>query len=66
MKHLILLVGPPGSGKYTFAKTYGTNLSFVRISQDNQGKGGHWEAFEAAMELEQNIITPLQCNYGNF
>lgn len=38
---LIILVGPPGSGKTTYCHL---NSSFKRISQDDQGRG-HWGIF---------------------
>ena len=56
MAKLILLVGPPGSGKSTLAKEYEAK-GFVRISQDDQGKGGHMDAYREAVRLKQDIIV---------
>lgn len=47
-KELILLVGPIGSGKTTFAESLRTDCS-VRISQDEMGKGGHLVKFKEAI-----------------
>lgn len=48
-KELMLLVGPIGSGKTTFAKGLMNDTS-VRISQDEQGKKGHMDAFKDALK----------------
>ncbi|NJO48206.1 MAG: AAA family ATPase [Leptolyngbyaceae cyanobacterium RM2_2_4] len=56
MARLVLLVGPPGSGKSTLAKKYEAE-GFVRISQDDQGKGGHIEAFRQAVNDRKDIIV---------
>lgn len=56
MPKLILLVGPPGSGKSTLAKKYESE-GFVRISQDDQGKDGHREAFSNAGREGKNIVV---------
>ena len=53
MKKLILLVGPPASGKSTYSKT----LDAVRISQDDMGKEAHLDAFKAALEASENIAV---------
>jgi adenylate kinase family enzyme len=55
MPKLIVLVGPPGSGKSTLAKEYEAQ-GFVRISQDDQGKHGHREAFQAALTANSNVV----------
>jgi tRNA uridine 5-carbamoylmethylation protein Kti12 len=47
-KELIILVGPIGSGKTTFAKTLETSSS-IRISQDEMGRKAYLEHFKAAM-----------------
>lgn len=56
MKQLIVLVGPPGSGKSTLAKQYESE-GFVRVSQDDQGKAGHHEVFDRAIDQGKNIVV---------
>lgn len=56
MPKMILLVGPPGSGKSTLAKKYEAE-GFVRISQDDQGKGGHQELFMECVKEGKDIIV---------
>lgn len=52
---LIVLVGPQGSGKTYVAKNnYG---SHTRISQDDQGKGGHVIEFNKALERREDIVV---------
>lgn len=47
-KILVLVVGPQGAGKSTlYNKEFG---SFVRISQDDQGKEGHKKIFDEAIK----------------
>jgi predicted kinase len=55
MKNLVILIGPPGSGKTTLAKT--KYADHVRISQDDQGKQGHVEAFLQALIAGQDIVV---------
>lgn len=50
---LTLLVGPPGSGKSTFAKKGPT---YIYVNQDLQGKEGHMEMFKIALETKHPII----------
>jgi predicted kinase len=52
-KTLLVLVGPPGSGKSTMSKDYET---YTYINQDKQGKGHH-QLFEQAVEAGQSIIV---------
>ena len=53
MKELILLVGPPGSGKSTFC----TKLNHIRISQDDQGKKEHLGIFTNALASGVDIVV---------
>ena len=55
MNKLTILVGPPGSGKSTFAKTMEAN-GYLRISQDDQGKDGHMELFESHVVTGRDIV----------
>lgn len=54
IKNLFVLVGPQGSGKTTYAKTF---TDYVRISQDEQGQKGHLILFEDALEKGKSIIV---------
>lgn len=56
MSKLVLLVGPPGSGKSTLAKKYESE-GFVRISQDDQGKGGHQDLFMECVREGKDIVV---------
>lgn len=49
---IIILVGPPGSGKSTYCNKFPKH---VRISQDDQGVG-HLHNFESALYHRDNII----------
>jgi predicted kinase/uncharacterized HAD superfamily protein len=67
---ITILVGPPGSGKSTLAHH---RINFdgdhgaatIRISQDDQGKPGHMEAFEKALHFKQDIIVD-RMNFDKF
>lgn len=50
---LIVLVGPPCSGKSTFSKEYS---EYIYINQDTQGRGGHKDLFNVALAAKQPMI----------
>jgi len=58
---LVMMIGPPGSGKSTHAK-----LTFpwhTRISQDEMGRAGHWEKFlETLIEGREVLIDRMNFN----
>jgi predicted kinase len=61
MPKLIMLVGPPGSGKSTWAKNQIANggdlgAECAYINQDSQGKFQHRENFREALRLGKDII----------
>lgn len=56
MPKMTLLVGPPGSGKSTLAKQYEAK-GYVRISQDDQGKGGHQDLFRDSGREGKDIVV---------
>lgn len=51
-----ILVGPPGSGKSTYAITNLT-LNTAYVNQDSQGKVGHADKFAEAIQLRSDIIV---------
>lgn len=51
---IIVLVGPPGSGKSTYCEKYKT--SHIRISQDEMGKKEHLVAFQIHLNRGDNLI----------
>jgi len=55
MKKVVLTVGPMGSGKTTACQQ--TLPNFYRISQDDQGKEGHKEAYKAALKTKDLIVV---------
>jgi predicted kinase len=52
---LILLVGPPGSGKSTYRNNLGNE--YYSVSQDEQGKEGHMKVFNLALSLKEDIVV---------
>jgi len=61
MKTLILLVGPQGSGKTTYCEE---NLrGYTRISQDEQGKEGHFKAYHEAMGRGDELVVVDRINH---
>jgi len=61
-KQLLMLVGPPGSGKSTYANKHieankYSEVDVAYINQDSQGKEGHLDLFKQALVDEKNIIV---------
>lgn len=54
MSELLIMVGPPGSGKSTISKAMGSK--YVRINQDELGKEEHKNIFGIILSNEGNII----------
>jgi predicted kinase len=62
MPTLFLLVGPPGSGKSTFAKNQIENggdlgAECTYVNQDSQGKLQHMENFREALRNEKDVFV---------
>lgn len=53
MRQLLVLIGPPGSGKTTMALKY---PEYVRVSRDDQGQGGQHETFNRALLEGKDIL----------
>jgi hypothetical protein len=54
MKELVVLCGPQGSAKTTYAKS--SLASYTYISQDEQGKPGYINNLKAALERGDNVV----------
>lgn len=54
---LTLLVGPPGSGKSSYARKNFGIFATDYISQDDQGKEGHKEKFNKALLDKRDIVV---------
>lgn len=58
---ITILVGPPGSGKSSWAqgylKAHNKRPDLVYVNQDSQGKQGHMEVFEKALEEGKDIVV---------
>jgi predicted kinase len=61
-KQLVVLVGLPGSGKSSLCKLPEFE-SYVRISQDEQGREGHRNLFNRALHDKRNIIID-RCGFN--
>lgn len=58
---LVILIGPPGSGKSTYcAQELGSHF---RVSQDDQGKEGHLKIFIAAISRKEPKIVIDRMNH---
>ena len=57
MPKLIILCGPPGSGKSTYTKDLIENNHSIYINQDSQGKDEHIRLFLMAIEAKKDIIV---------
>lgn len=55
IKKAIILVGGQGSGKSTYCEDVVPD--YFRVSQDLQGKDGHWIAFISAIARADNIVV---------
>lgn len=51
------MAGPPGSGKTTAIKQHPFLSKLTRISQDEMGKEGHFEAFTEAIKKGENVVV---------
>lgn len=54
MPELIIICGPPGSGKSSLSHTFGSK--YIRINQDELGKDGHLNTFNNALQARHSII----------
>lgn len=52
---IVVLVGPPGSGKSTYCKEL-QDQGYIRVSQDDQGKHGHHQIFGDALRGGKDMV----------
>lgn len=56
MSKLIVICGPPGSGKSTVSKRF-SDIGYVYINQDDQGKEEHLKQFYIAINSNRDVIV---------
>ena len=54
MPSLILLIGPQGAGKTTYARAHFPGLA--RVSQDDQGRNRHFSQFQRLLAVGESIL----------
>jgi predicted kinase len=62
-KELVLMLGPIGSGKSTYVKNTLTDQDFY-ISQDEQGKKGHFQEFSGCVKVGISRIFVDRMNFN--
>lgn len=61
MKQLIILIGPPGSGKTQYCQTL---PNAIRINQDEQGRDNHYSLFINAIKANNELIIVDRMNFS--
>jgi GTPase SAR1 family protein len=61
-KELILLIGPPGVGKTYYCNKFMNH--FIRVSQDEQGKVGHFNLFLSCLKDEEDRVLVDRMNFN--
>jgi hypothetical protein len=64
LKELILLVGPPGSGKSSYAMHPARGFGTTYVNQDAQGKEGHLKHFQSALTNNFPFILVDRMNFS--